>query len=68
MKRLDWLDSKHKELSAQILELEKEREVNRSAEHKALLVDLKKQRLLVKEEKYSILYSLEKASEDVSVN
>lgn len=57
MNRLDWLVNKHAELSKQITELEKQREVNRSPEHKALLTDLKKQRLLIKEEKFALAYT-----------
>ena len=50
MTRLEWLKKRHKELDYQVSELEQQREVIRSAEHKAMLVDLKKQRLAVKTE------------------
>jgi uncharacterized protein YdcH (DUF465 family) len=50
MTRNDWLIKKHRELDAQITELENQRERIRTAEHKAVLVDLKKQRLALKQE------------------
>lgn len=50
MTRLQWLRKRHRELDAQVEELEQQRESIRSAEHKATLVDLKKQRLAVKTE------------------
>jgi uncharacterized protein YdcH (DUF465 family) len=50
MTRLQWLTHKHKELDRQVTELELEREFNRTAEHKALLLDLKKQRLKTRDE------------------
>jgi uncharacterized protein YdcH (DUF465 family) len=50
MTRLDWLRKKHAELDSLIQQLEQERSTNRSVEHKALLQDLKKQRLAVKTE------------------
>ncbi len=63
MTRIEWLTKRHRELDAQVVQLEAEREHNRSAEHKALLVDLKKQRLAVKTELAEL-----QASEQVSVN
>jgi len=63
MTRIEWLSKRHRELDVQVTELEQEREHIRSAEHKALLVDLKKQRLAVKTEMAEL-----KASEPVSVN
>lgn len=68
MTRLEWLKKRHADLKAQIDVLEKQRETDRSPEHKAMLQDLKKQKLAVKEEKYSLMYSWEIASEDASVN
>jgi uncharacterized protein YdcH (DUF465 family) len=50
MTRLEWLARRHRELDEQVSELERERERIRSAEHKALLVNLKKQRLAVRTE------------------
>jgi uncharacterized protein YdcH (DUF465 family) len=50
MTRLDWLRKKHRELDAAVEELESQRSVIRSAEHKAVLVDLKKQRLAIRTE------------------
>ena len=50
MTRQEWLTKQHRELDARITELENQRERIRSAEHKAVLVDMKKQRLLIKEE------------------
>lgn len=63
MTRKEWLQNKHRELDQHVTQLEQERVWNRSAEHKALLVDIKKQRLAVKTE----ILELE-ASEGVSVN
>ncbi len=63
MTRIEWLTKRHRELDAQVDQLEAEREHNRSAEHKALLVDVKKQRLAVKTEMEEL-----KASEHASVN
>jgi uncharacterized protein YdcH (DUF465 family) len=63
MTRKQWLIKKHRELDEQVTSLEQERTTNRGSEHKALLVDLKKQRLAVKTE----LLELE-ASEQLSVN
>ncbi len=63
MTRKEWLIKRHRELDAQVTQLEYERLTNRSAEHKALLTYLKKQRLALKTE----LLDLE-ASEPVSVN
>jgi uncharacterized protein YdcH (DUF465 family) len=50
MTRQEWLIKQHRELDARITELENQRERIRNAEHKAVLVDMKKQRLLIKEE------------------
>ena len=50
MTRIEWLNKKHKELDSQVAMLEAEREHNRSPEHKALLVDLKKRKLALKTE------------------
>lgn len=63
MTRIEWLAKRHRELDAQVAQLEAEREHNRSAEHKALLQDLKKQRLAAKTEMAEL-----QASEQVSVN
>lgn len=50
MTRVEWLKKEHRRIDEHIEELEKERETIRSAEHKALLSDLKKQRLRLKTE------------------
>jgi uncharacterized protein YdcH (DUF465 family) len=50
MTRLEWLAKRHRELDEQVTEIEQERNFIRSAEHKALLLDLKKQRLAVRTE------------------
>lgn len=50
MTRLEWLEKRHREIDEKVTQLEAEREHTRSQEHKNLLVDLKKQRLAVKEE------------------
>jgi uncharacterized protein YdcH (DUF465 family) len=63
MTRKQWLEKRHKELDVLAYQLESEREIDRSAEHKALLVATKKQRLAVKTELEKL-----KASEPVSVN
>jgi uncharacterized protein YdcH (DUF465 family) len=63
MTRIEWLNKKHRELDDQVTRLEAEREHNRSAEHKALLVDVKKQRLAIKTEMAELM-----ANESVSVN
>jgi uncharacterized protein YdcH (DUF465 family) len=63
MTRSEWLTKRHRELDAQVEQLEVERKHNRSAEHKALLVDLKKQRLALKTELTEL-----QASEQISVN
>jgi len=63
MTRIEWLTKRHRELDAQVVQLEAEREHNRTAEHKALLVDLKKQRLAAKTEIEEL-----KAIESASVN
>lgn len=54
MTRAEWLLKKHSELDLQIQQLELERKHIRSTEHKALLVDLKKQKLAIKTELHSI--------------
>lgn len=54
MTRLEWLTKKHKELDTRVTALEAERDKHRSFEHKALLTDLKKQRLQVKAELTSL--------------
>lgn len=56
MTRLEWLQKRHRELDAQVSELEAQRTTIRNTEHKAMLVDLKKQRLAVKTEilEYSV--------------
>ena len=56
MTRSEWLTKQHLVISARIDELEAERKTNRSAEHKALLVELKKQRLRLKEELFTLRY------------
>ena len=58
MTRLDWLKKKHKELDTSIVALENQRTVIRSAEHKATLLDLKKQKLAVKTELEELSKSL----------
>ena len=63
MTRKEWLSKKHRELDYQLSQLEAERNLNRDVVHKALLVDLKKQRLAVRTE----ILSLE-ANEQSSVN
>ncbi len=63
MTRIEWLTKRHREIDAQVAQIEQEREHNRTAEHKALLVDLKKQRLAVKTEMAEL-----EASERTSVN
>jgi uncharacterized protein YdcH (DUF465 family) len=63
MTRKEWLSKKHRELDYQVSQLEAERNLNRDVVHKALLVDLKKQRLAVRTE----ILSLE-ANEQSSVN
>jgi uncharacterized protein YdcH (DUF465 family) len=50
MTRITWLKNKHAEIDAKVLEIEKQREHERSFEHKAMLVDLKKQKLIIKQE------------------
>lgn len=54
MTRLEWVTKKHRELDARIEALEAERTTIRSAEHKALLSDLKKQKLQLKTELHSL--------------
>lgn len=63
MTRKQWLEKRHKELDVLSHQLESEREHERSAEHKALLVATKKQRLAVKTELEKL-----KASEHIGVN
>lgn len=50
MTRVEWLKKKHSEVDKTIQELEDQRKVIRSAEHKATLVDLKKMKLAIKTE------------------
>lgn len=50
MTRVEWLTKKHNDLHKQVDYLEQERTSNRSAEHKALLRELKKQKLQIKTE------------------
>ena len=50
MTRQEWLVKRHRELDAQIAELEHQRELIRAPEHKAVLTNLKKQRPALKEE------------------
>jgi len=50
MNRIDWLKKKHTEIDKTVQDLESQRDVIRSAEHKAVLQDLKKQKLAVKTE------------------
>lgn len=55
MTRKEWLTKEHRNIDSQIQQLEKERESNRSYEHKALLVSLKKRKLEVKTELCSLV-------------
>lgn len=55
MTRIDWLKKKHSEASAIVEQLEQERLTNRSAEHKALLQLMKKEKLRYKSELNSLL-------------
>lgn len=50
MTRVEWLKKKHTELDKTVQELENQRSIIRSAEHKAVLQDLKKQKLAIKTE------------------
>lgn len=50
MTRQDWLKNQHSKLHKQVEDLETEREHTRSAEHKALLQYLKKEKLRIKTE------------------
>ena len=50
MTRIDWLKKKHSELEVSVVALENQRIKIRSAEHKATLQDLKKQKLAIKTE------------------
>lgn len=54
MTRKEWLIKEHKNVDFQIQELERERESNRSFDHKTLLVNLKKKKLKLKTELHSI--------------
>ena len=62
MKRVEWLTNKHRELDALVTSIEDERKHIRSADHKALLVHLKKERLKVKTE----LTQLQSLQDEVS--
>jgi uncharacterized protein YdcH (DUF465 family) len=50
MTRIDWLKKKHSEIDANVQALEHQRSKIRSPEHKAVLQDLKKQKLAIKTE------------------
>lgn len=50
MTRVEWLKNKHTEIDKTIQDLENQRNVIRSAEHKAVLQDWKKQKLAIKTE------------------
>lgn len=50
MTRIEWLQKKHSEIDATVQALENQRNKIRSAEHKAALQDLKKQKLAIKTE------------------
>jgi uncharacterized protein YdcH (DUF465 family) len=50
MTRQEWLLKRHVELDNQIKSLEAEREVTRNFNHKSLLIQLKKQKLMLKTE------------------
>lgn len=54
MTRVEWLKSKHLEVSRIVDQLESERSHNRSSEHKALLQLLKKEKLRYKSELHSL--------------
>lgn len=64
MTRLEWLKKRHRELDEQVNELENQRNFIRSAEHKAMLVDLKKQRLSIKTEMLEYSVGLEVANHE----
>ncbi len=49
MTRLSGLIQRHKNLSEKIVDLEKERKFNRTFQHKAELINLKKEKLKIKE-------------------
>ena len=49
MTRLSGLIQRHKNLSEKIVDLEKERKFNRTFRHKAELINLKKEKLKIKE-------------------
>lgn len=49
MSRILGLTKRHKNLSEKINELEKERSWNRTFEHKSKLIELKKEKLKIKE-------------------
>jgi CRISPR/Cas system-associated protein Csm6 len=59
MTRVEWLTKKHAEASIIVEQLEAERLHNRSAEHKALLQLLKKEKLRYKSELNSLLHDNE---------
>jgi len=50
MNQLSGLTKRHKNLSDKINELEKERRLNRTFSHKSELVNLKKEKLKIKEQ------------------
>lgn len=50
MTRIEWLKKKHSEIDANVQALETQRNKIRSSEHKAVLQDLKKQKLAIKTE------------------
>lgn len=50
MNRIDWLKKKHAEIDKIVQDLEDQRITIRSMEHKAVLQDLKKQKLAIKTE------------------
>jgi uncharacterized protein YdcH (DUF465 family) len=50
MRRIEWLHKQHSVLAKQVDEIESQRQNDRSAELKALLVSLKKQKLAIKTE------------------
>jgi len=54
MTRIEWLKSKHTELDNRINILEQERNITRDFNHKALVIDLKKQKLAIKTEILSL--------------
>ena len=50
MTRIEWLEKEHQKLDLQIQELENQRQIIRSFEHKALLKSLKAKKLSIKTE------------------